>query len=89
MTESLKELRQRAGLTQDECMELIGAPKTPNRYRTWQNWEAGTSTIPPYALELFLLKAGLHPIMGIVSKGKIKRPRTKTINPPAQEPSPN
>ncbi|MGG5276281.1 helix-turn-helix transcriptional regulator [Pseudomonas syringae pv. coryli] len=64
MAETLIELRQEAGHTQQEAADFLYTPK-----RTYQNWEYGKSRIPPASLELYELKA--------IARGLIKRPSSK------------
>lgn len=42
----LKELREKAKLTQKAAAELLGVP-----FRTYQNWEYGQRTPPDYVLQ--------------------------------------
>lgn len=63
--ESVREAREAAGLTQTQAADMIHATK-----RGWQKYEfegEGNSRrqIPLVAWELFLLKAGLHPVLEI------------------------
>jgi len=48
----IKAARKKAGLTQTEAAELIGAAM-----RTWQDWESGARNMPIAKWELWLLKA--------------------------------
>ncbi len=48
----IKAARLKAGLTQAQAAELVGAPS----YRTWQNWERGINAMPAAEWELFQLK---------------------------------
>ena len=51
--ERVRELRQLAGLSQPAAAALIYSTK-----RTWQDWEAGKSSMHPGLWELFLIKTG-------------------------------
>jgi DNA-binding transcriptional regulator YiaG len=64
VAETLIELRQEAGQTQQEAADFLYVPK-----RTYQNWEYGKSRIPPASLELYELKA--------IARGLIKRPSSR------------
>ena len=50
--EEIRAARAAAGLKQAEAAELVHA----GSYRSWQNWELGSSEIPLAEWELFLLK---------------------------------
>lgn len=54
-SEQIKQARLAAGLTQGEAMALLGKT-TATAYRTWQNWERGTHTMPTEKWELFKIK---------------------------------
>lgn len=47
--------RTQAGQTQFEAAALIGVSK-----RTWQDWERGVNSMPPYALKLYRHLVGLE-----------------------------
>lgn len=49
--------RQQAMHTQKQAAELLDV-----HYRTWQNWEAGVTEMPGYALKLYRHLAGLERI---------------------------
>lgn len=49
--ETIKAAREKAGLTQKEAGELIGAA-----LRTWQDWEGGQRKMPLAKWELWLIK---------------------------------
>lgn len=49
--------RTLAGHTQEQAALLLGVSK-----RTWQDWERGINTMPPYALKLYRHVAGLERI---------------------------
>ena len=45
--QSVKEIRQNTGLSQQKFCDLLGIPK-----RTLQDWEQGLRQCPPYVAEL-------------------------------------
>lgn len=47
----IREARHRAGLTQAQAGEIIGATR-----RAWQEWEGGRRNMPPAKWELFQIK---------------------------------
>jgi DNA-binding transcriptional regulator YiaG len=50
----IKSARENVGDTQAEAAARVHSPS----YRAWQNWEAGTRTIPLASWELYLIKTG-------------------------------
>jgi predicted secreted protein len=70
----IKEARATAGHTQQQAAETIGITG-PNAWGTWKRWEAGAAAsssraMQPGLFELYLLKAGLHPVFGLVHREK-------------------
>ena len=70
----IKEARVMAGQTQQQAAETIGLVG-PNAWGTWKRWEAGpdaasSRAMQPGLFELYLLKAGLHPVFGLVHREK-------------------
>ena len=62
----IKQTRVALGYTQKEAAEMVHVS-----LRAWQLWEAGERKIPPGLWELFVIKAGLHPLyFSKVSKQK-------------------
>jgi putative transcriptional regulator len=55
--EQIKATRLAMGYTQNEAAELLHVS-----LRAWQLWEAGDRKMPPGLWELFVIKAGLHPL---------------------------
>lgn len=55
--ERLKSARKALGYTQKEAAELVHVS-----LRAWQLWEAGDRRVPPGIWELYVIKAGLHPL---------------------------
>ena len=51
MPDTIKEARQKAGLTQKGAADLIGYTK-----RAWQHWEAGTRHMKPAVFDYFVAK---------------------------------
>lgn len=49
----IRKLRNRHGLTVAQAAAMVRVTD-----RTWRRWEDGTRTMPPGALELFILKLG-------------------------------
>lgn len=45
--EQIRSIRAKTGMTQAAFCERYDIPK-----RTWENWEAGTRTPPPYVIRL-------------------------------------
>lgn len=54
---ALRTLRVTLGLTQQEAADWVHV--TP---RAWQWWEAGRRAMPAASWELFVIKAGVHPL---------------------------
>lgn len=52
--EQISAARHRSGLTQAEAAELVKAS-----YRTWQDWEAGKTSMHPGLWLLFKLRTGM------------------------------
>jgi len=55
--ETIKAIRDKLGFTQAECAEFCHIT-----LRGWQHWESGARRMPVSTWELFLIKAGLHPL---------------------------
>jgi DNA-binding transcriptional regulator YiaG len=56
-TEQIKITRKTLGFTQKESAEMVHCS-----LRAWQLWEAGDRTMTAGIWELFVIKAGIHPI---------------------------
>lgn len=75
-TEPLADQRAAAGLTQQQCADLLGVGRV-----TWSRWESGVQHMPPYALRLWRHLAGLEAIpfrlqhTGVLHTGRRGRPQ--------------
>ena len=56
-TDSIRNLRITLGVTQKEAAEVVHVTA-----RAWQWWESGEREMPRATWELFVIKAGIHPI---------------------------
>ncbi len=59
----IKALRVSLDLTQQEAADSVHVT-----LRAWQLWEAGQRKMPAATWELFVIKAGLHPLYKPIGK---------------------
>jgi DNA-binding transcriptional regulator YiaG len=55
--EQIKSVRLALGYKQKEAASLVHVS-----LRAWQMWEAGDRKMPPPIWELYVIKAGIHPL---------------------------
>jgi DNA-binding XRE family transcriptional regulator len=55
--ELIQKTRNVLGYTQKEAADMVHVS-----LRAWQLWEVGDRKMPPGLWELFVIKAGLHPV---------------------------